>query len=117
MKPFSSSTVVAPNNGQMVQNTKAIGEMVWLKEEEHSITPIEICTQVNSSKIEQMGTELTSTKTAKDTKENGKTIFNMVKVLKSLKTDPNMKDNLAMARSKDMEYMSGLMDLNIKEIG
>ena len=109
--------VVVPNNGQMVQNMKEIGETVWLKEEEHSIMQIEICTQVNSTKIEQMGTELTSTKTGKDTKENGKMICNTVKVLKSLKTDQNMKDNLVMARNKDMEFMNGLMDLSIKEIG
>ena len=112
-----SSTDVVPSNGQMVQNMKVIGEMVWHKVEEHSITPIEICTQVNSSKIEQTGTEPISTKTGKDTKENGKTISNTVKVLKSLKTDQNMRDNLVMARNKDMEFMNGLMDLSIKEIG
>ena len=109
--------VVVPNNGQMVQNMKEIGETVWLKEEEHSIMQIEICTQVNSTKIEQMGTELTSTKTGKDTKENGKMICNTVKVLKSLKMDQSMKALSATAKSKDMVATNGQMDLNIKVIG
>ena len=76
--------VVVPNNGQMVQNMKEIGETVWLKEEEHSIMQIEICTQVNSTKIEQMGTELTSTKMGKDTKENGKMICQLASGMRIL---------------------------------
>jgi hypothetical protein len=74
---------VEHSSGQMAQNTKEIGETAWHKEEEPSIMLIKICTQENFSKIEQMGTEPTSTKTGKDTKENGKMICNMEKVLKS----------------------------------
>lgn len=109
--------VVVPNNGQMVQNTKEIGEMVWPKEEELSIMQIEICTQVNFTKIEQMGTELTSTKMGKDTKENGKMICNTAKVLKSLKMDQSMKALSATAKSKVMVVMNGPMALNTKAIG
>jgi len=108
---------VVPNNGQMVQNMKEIGETVWLKVEEPSITQIEICTQENSTKIEQTGTELTSTKTAKDTKVNGKMICNTVRVLKSLKTDPSMKVNSETAKSKAMEFTNGPTAQNIKECG
>jgi len=96
---------------------REIGETVWLKVEEHSITLIEICTQENSIKIELMGTELTSTRTVKDTKENGKMICNTEKVLKSLKTDPSTKVNLETAKSKDMEFTNGQMVQNIKAIG
>jgi len=108
---------VVPNNGQMVQNMKEIGETVWLKVEEPSITQIEICTQENSIKIEQTGTEPTSMKTAKDTRENGKMIYNTVKELKSLRTDLNTKVNSETAKSKDREFTNGLMVLNIEEIG
>jgi hypothetical protein len=108
---------VVPNNGLMAQNMKVIGEKAWLKEEELSIMLIEICTLENSSKIEQMGTEPTSTKMDKDTRENGKMICNTVKVLKSLKTDPSMKANSETAKSKDMESMNGPMVQNIKVIG
>ena len=108
---------MVPSNGQMAQNMKEIGEKVWPKEEEPSITLIEICTQENSSKIEQTGTVHTSMKTAKDTKENGKMICNTVKVLKSLRMDLSMKVNSEMAKSKAMEFTNGLMDQNIKEIG
>ena len=71
------------NSGQTVQNMKVIGEMEWLKEEAHSIMQIEICTQESFSKIEQMGMVLTSTKTVKDTKVNGKMTYSTVKVQKS----------------------------------
>mgnify|MGYP000851612744 CR=1 FL=1 len=108
---------VGYNAGQMGQSMKVIGEMGWLKEEEHSIMLIEICTQESFLKIEQMGMEHTSMKTDKDTKENGKMICNMGKVLKSLKTDLNMKVNLEKAKNKDMEYMNGQMVLSIREIG
>ena len=101
----------------MAQNMKEIGEKVWPKEEEPSITLIEICTQENSSKIEQTGTVHTSMKTAKDTKENGKMICNTVKVLKSLKMDQSMKALSATAKSKVMVVTNGQMDLNIKVIG
>ena len=101
----------------MAQNMKVIGEKVWLKVEEPSITLIEICTQENSTKIEQMGTEPTSTKTAKDTKENGRMICNTVKVLKSLRMDLSMKVNSETAKSKDMEFMNGPTVQNIKAIG
>lgn len=105
------------SNGQMAQNTKETGEMEWHREEEPSITPTKICILENFSKIELMGTEPTSTKTVKDTKENGKMIFNTEKVLKSLKMVQNMKVNSETAKSKVMEYMNGQTDQNIKEAG
>lgn len=106
-----------PNNGQTEPNTKAIGATAWPKEEEHFTTPTKICTQVSFIKIEPMVMEHISMKTAKDTRENGKTIYNMVREPKSLKMDLSMRESSEMARNKDMVFMNGPMDQNIKEIG
>ena len=106
-----------PNNGQTALNTRAIGATAWPKEEERFTTPTKICTQVSFIKIELMVMEHISMKTAKDTKENGKTIFNMVRVPKSLKMDQSMRESSEMARNKGMVYTNGPMDQSIKEIG
>ena len=45
--------------GLMEQNTKVIGEMVWLKAKGTSITQMAMFTPVNSSKIEQMDSGFT----------------------------------------------------------
>ena len=106
-----------PNNGLTALNTKAIGVTAWPKEEERFTTPTKICTQVSFIKIEQMVMEHISMKTVKDTKENGKMIFNTVRVPKSLKMDLSMRESSEMARNKGTEYMNGPMDQNIKVIG
>ena len=88
--------------------------MAWHKEEEHSIMQTEICILVNFKWIEPMGMELIFTKMARDTKDNGKTIYRMEPVQKNLKMAQSTMVSSAMVKNMDTVYMNGLMDLNMK---
>jgi len=52
-----------------------------------------------------------------DTKVLGKMIYNMDKVKKHGQMAQSMKENTLQAKSMDMAYTVGMMDLAMKEIG
>jgi hypothetical protein len=104
-------------NGQMAQSTMANGKKGSLTAKELSTTPTEICMKANGRIIDAMAMAFTQTNRDQFTKEIGKTTCNMAKALRHGPKVPSLSGNTRMAKSKDLELISGLTEASTKVNG
>jgi hypothetical protein len=78
---------------------------------------MEIFMKVNGKRIKLMDMESTFIQMERDIKDIGRKIIKMVVVFKNGQIIVNTKDNIKLERRMVKDFMYGLMEVPIKEVG
>ena len=103
--------------GRTAQNTTATGEMEWRRAKAHSTMPMATSIRESSSRTEPTASASTSTQTARDMKDFGRTICRMGPAKRSWKMAQNTMGFSRMERSGATESINGLMNPYISVTG